>query len=71
MLFKYAKKAHIKKEKAHPHSLRHLFGKNLAERRVSLDVIKTFMGHEDIRTTAIYTKRTREELVDTLELNVI
>ncbi|EDT23579.1 tyrosine-type recombinase/integrase [Clostridium perfringens] len=71
MLFKYAKKAHIKKEKAHPHSLRHLFGKNLAERRVSLDVIKTFMGHEDIRTTAIYTKRTREELVDTLELNII
>lgn len=64
-------KSSYKKEKAHPHSLRHLFGKNLAERRVSLDVIKTFMGHEDIRTTAIYTKRTREELVDTLELNVI
>lgn len=71
ILLKYAQKAHIKKEKAHPHSLRHLFGKNLAENRVSLDVIQTFLGHEDIRTTAIYTKRTKEELKDTLESNII
>ncbi|WP_327443932.1 tyrosine-type recombinase/integrase [Clostridium tarantellae] len=71
MLSKYAKKGHISKNKAHPHSLRHLFGKRLAESGVSLDLIQTYLGHENISTTAIYTKRTKEELERTLEYNFI
>lgn len=66
MLIKYASKCNVKKNKAHPHSLRHFFGKRLAENKVSLDVIQTYLGHENIATTAIYTKRTKEELSNTL-----
>lgn len=71
MLLKYAKKGHVKKDKAHPHSLRHWFGKRLAEKGTSLDVIQTYLGHENISTTAIYTKRTKEELERNLENNFI
>ena len=71
MLLKYAKKAHVRKEKAHPHSCRHLFGKRLADKGISLDIIQTCLGHESIATTAIYTKRSKEELERTLENNFI
>lgn len=71
MLLKYAKNGHVKKEKAHPHSLRHWFGKRLAEKGTSLDVIQTYLGHENISTTAIYTKRTKEELERNLETNFV
>lgn len=71
MLLKYAKKAHVRKEKAHPHSCRHLFGKRLADKGISLDIIQTCLGHENITTTAIYTKRSKEELERTLENNFI
>ncbi len=71
MLLKYAKKAHVRKEKAHPHSCRHLFGKRLADKGISLDIIQTCLGHENIATTAIYTKRSKEELERTLENNFI
>lgn len=67
ILRKYAKKGHVKKNKAHPHSLRHFFGKRLAEQGVSLDVIQIYLGHENITTTAIYTKRSKSELLGTLE----
>lgn len=71
ILQKYAKKGHIKKYKAHPHSLRHFFGKRLAEQGVSLDVIQVYLGHENITTTAIYTKRSKSELLGTLEREFI
>lgn len=71
MLLKYAKRGHVNKDKAHPHSLRHWFGKRLAEKGTSLDVIQTYLGHENISTTAIYTKRTKEELERNLENNFI
>jgi len=71
MLLKYAKKAHVRKEKAHPHSCRHLFGKRLADKGISLDIIQTCLGHENIATTAIYTKRSKEELERTLANNFI
>lgn len=67
ILIKYAGKCRVKKSKAHPHSLRHFFGKRLAEDKVSLDVIQTYLGHENIATTVIYTKRTKEELKNTLD----
>lgn len=71
MISKYAKKGHIKKVKAHPHSCRHFFGKRLAENGESLDMIKTYLGHENISTTAIYTQRSKEELERSLERNFI
>lgn len=71
ILLKYAKKARIRKDKAHPHALRHLFGKRLADKGISLDVIATYLGHEDIKTTVIYTKRNRSELINVLDENFI
>ncbi|OPX47912.1 tyrosine-type recombinase/integrase [Clostridium thermobutyricum] len=71
ILLKYAKKARIRKDKAHPHALRHLFGKRLADKGISLDVIATYLGHEDIKTTVIYTKRNRNELINVLDENFI
>lgn len=71
MLFKYAKKGHVKKVKAHPHSCRHFFGKRLAQNGESLDMIKTYLGHENITTTSIYTQRSKEELERSLERNFI
>ena len=71
MLQKYARRGHIKKYKAHPHSLRHFFGKRLAEQGVSLDVIQIYLGHENITTTSIYTKRSKRELLGTLEREFI
>ncbi len=67
ILQKYARRGHIKKYKAHPHALRHFFGKRLAEQGVSLDVIQIYLGHENITTTSIYTKRSKRELLGTLE----
>ncbi|MVX67120.1 tyrosine-type recombinase/integrase [Clostridium chromiireducens] len=71
MLSKYAKKGHVKKVKAHPHSCRHFFGKRLAQNGESLDIIKTYLGHESISTTVIYTLRTKDELVKSSEKNYI
>lgn len=71
IFLKYAKKARIRKDKAHPHALRHLFGKRLADKGISLDVIATYLGHEDIKTTVIYTKRNRNELINVLDENFI
>lgn len=71
MIYKYAKKGHIKKSRAHPHSCRHFFGKRLAENGESLDMIKTYLGHENITTTSIYTQRRKEELERSLEKNFI
>ena len=71
ILQKYARRGHIKKYKAHPHALRHFFGKRLAEQGVSIDVIQIYLGHEDIKTTSIYTKRSKKELLGTLERKFI
>ncbi|NHI49130.1 integrase [Clostridium botulinum] len=64
---KYAVKAGVKKSKAHPHNLRHVFCKSLADRKVSIEIIADLAGHTDLNTTRIYTKQTKEELINILE----
>lgn len=65
-LNKYARLSKVAKSKAHPHSLRHLFCKRLSEQGVSIDIISSLAGHESLETTAIYTKRTKNELEEVL-----
>ena len=48
-----AKKAGIQKH-VHPHTLRHSFATHLLEAGVSLQIIQQFLGHENLKTTAIY-----------------
>lgn len=50
----YAQKAGIKK-RIHPHLLRHSCAKHLLDDGVGLTYVKAYLGHEDIKTTEIYT----------------
>lgn len=45
-----------------PHSLRHTFGKNLADAGVPIDQIAVLMGHSNIETTRRYIKPSEKDL---------
>ncbi|MDZ4949148.1 tyrosine-type recombinase/integrase, partial [Clostridium perfringens] len=47
----------------HPHAFRHFYAKYLIKNGVSLDIVQTLLGHENINTTSIYTKNSKKELV--------
>jgi integrase/recombinase XerD len=61
---RYAKFTNIDLSKAHAHVLRHMYGKNLADREVSIDTIADLLGHSNINITRIYTRKTKQELLD-------
>jgi integrase/recombinase XerD len=48
------------KQKISPHSLRHTKGMHLLQGGVSLDIIRDFLGHVDIKTTEIYARSNLE-----------
>jgi len=52
----------------HFHTLRHSFASSLAQKGVSLFVIKELLGHEDIKTTQIYSHLQTENLTDAVNL---
>lgn len=54
-LRKYGEKAGIPAEQLHPHAMRHLFGTELAEHDIDLLIRQDLLGHEDPKTTQIYT----------------
>ncbi|WP_280682940.1 MULTISPECIES: tyrosine-type recombinase/integrase [unclassified Breznakia] len=63
----------IRKDKLHPHSLRHAFAKNYIAVHGNVADLADILGHEDTKTTQIYTQGTREELkerVDNLQKEV-
>lgn len=53
--FKYSIRKSNLSEKIHFHSLRHSFASLLAQKGVSLYIIKELLGHEDLTTTQIYS----------------
>ncbi|AZR72803.1 hypothetical protein BBF96_04990 [Anoxybacter fermentans] len=66
ILKKYAKKAGINPKKVHPHNFRHLYCLTLVDKGLPLDVIADLAGHADINTTRIYTRRTKRQLLETI-----
>ena len=55
-------------EQIHFHSLRHSFASNLVQKGTSLYVIKELLGHEDLKTTQIYSHLQNENLFDAVNL---
>ncbi|MCL5027975.1 MAG: tyrosine-type recombinase/integrase, partial [Bacteroidetes bacterium] len=55
-------------EKIHFHSLRHSFASLLAQKGVSLYIIKELLGHEDLATTQIYSHLQQQNLRDAVNL---
>ncbi len=66
-LKKIAKSAKINPNKIHPHAWRHLFAKKCKENGVDLDELRDILGHNDIKTTAIYTMTSNKEKKNKLE----
>jgi integrase/recombinase XerD len=52
----------------HFHSLRHSFASALVQRGVSLYAVKELLGHEDIKTTQIYSHLQKENLIQAVNL---
>lgn len=52
----------------HFHTLRHSFASNLVQRGVNLYVVKELLGHEDIKTTQIYSHLTQNSLSNAVGL---
>lgn len=48
------------KQKASPHTLRHTKAMHLVQGGVSLDIVRDFLGHVDIKTTEIYARANLE-----------
>ena len=63
-----AGQARIKKAKAYPHSIRHLFAKNWLDRNGDrVTQLADILGHDSLNTTRIYTKQTIDEARNTME----
>ena len=52
----------------HFHTLRHSFASRLIQKGVSLFVVKELLGHEDIKTTQIYSHLKTENLAEAVNL---
>lgn len=48
------------KQKVSPHTLRHTKAMHLVEGGVSLDIVRDFLGHADIKTTELYARANLE-----------
>lgn len=59
----YAGMAKVKLTKAHAHSFRHLSGIRMIEEGLTIDEVADILGHGNINTTRIYTRKTKKELL--------
>jgi site-specific recombinase XerD len=71
ILQKYLARARCKRSslnrKVSPHTLRHAKGMHLLQSGISLDMIRDFLGHVDVKTTQIYARANLEMKRNALE----
>ena len=71
ILQKYLEKARRKRpslsQTVSPHTLRHTKGMHLLQSGISLDMIRDFLGHVDVKTTQIYARANLEMKRNALE----
>jgi len=66
--FKIAVREANLSDKIHFHTLRHSFASNLVQKGVDLYVVKELLGHEDVRTTQIYSHLQSDNLIKAIRL---
>lgn len=54
MIQRYGRRVGIPANELHPHAMRHLYGTELTEGNVATARVQDLMGHEDIKSTAVY-----------------
>lgn len=64
---KYAGIAKVKLSKAHAHNFRHLYAFRLRDLGLSQEEIADLLGHTDINTTKIYTRKTKDQLLKAIK----
>lgn len=57
--------ASVDESKVYPHSFRHLFAKICVSEGMNLALLQQLMRHEDVKTTTIYTRYSKEEIANT------
>jgi len=71
ILLKYLARAQSKipslKRRVSPHTLRHAKGMHMLQSGISLDMIRDFLGHVDVKTTQIYARANLEMKRQALE----
>jgi site-specific recombinase XerD len=68
LLTNYGKRYGIRKEVMHAHSFRHFFAKEFLRKGGDLTLLSDLLGHEDLGTTAIYTRCSSEEMTEKLSM---
>ena len=66
--FKQAVRESNLNERIHFHTLRHSFASNLVQKGASIYAIKELLGHEDLKTTQVYSHLTQSSLSNAVSL---
>lgn len=61
-----AKRAAIDPAVVYPHSFRHYFAKKFLERNNDLSLLADILGHNNVQTTSIYTRKSKAEQIGIL-----
>lgn len=64
---RYANQANIKRDRAHPHTLRHSRAIHLLDSGANIILVSNALGHKSIKSTLIYLKYSNQELDKALE----
>lgn len=65
---KYGELAGVEFEKNHAHNFRHTYASSLInDKGLNIEVVKDLCGHVSLNTTAIYTQKTKKQLLEIIE----